>query len=182
VSQLDTKGEFRDRDLIDTIVRTIGLPYARNAIAGSSLDSLRAAILLPEEIVNLKTSLEKETFCVSCGHKFMSGEMATYNGVSRGSRGFLCTRCTQPSYMASIEGPDTSVHIPTSVVAALKDKKTIKGTKKSSPFEEAFRYSSEFIGSVGPNPVAVDAGQQTVTQSPQPDPVAAYISSFPDNV
>lgn len=118
VAELNSVAEGQDRDLIDTIVRTIGLPYARNALAGSTLQRLRDAILLPEEVLDLRKSLETETACANCGHKFLPYEMSVY--VSRGDihqRGFNCIRCTKPNFLAN--DSNIALSVPVSEVKGL---------------------------------------------------------------
>lgn len=101
--QLSSTDSVNDRDLIDTIVRVIGLPHARNILAGGSLNRLREAILLPEELIDLKAQLAQEAFCYGCGHQFLAGEMSTFvsNGGVKSGGEWACTRCHKPSYVAS---------------------------------------------------------------------------------
>lgn len=104
--QLDGEGTSNDRDLIDTIVKLLGLPYCRNVLGGSNLNNLREALLIPEEISAFKAEISKEMFCGTCGHHFEMGEMTTFTTNGRGPGGiFVCTRCRIPTSVASSNDP-----------------------------------------------------------------------------
>jgi hypothetical protein len=105
-----------DRDLIDTIVRVLGFPYARNSLSGQTLTRLRDAILLPEEITKAKAAIAKEAFCAACGHPLQNGEMATFKNDGYG-KAFYCTRCARPSYVASRR--DINKSCPTNTIRGL---------------------------------------------------------------
>lgn len=102
VSQLRAKvyGDSRkEGDLIDRLVRALGLPYSRNVIGGSTMDALKKALLLPEELAGLNKRLtEKEKSCGMCGHNMERGDLASifYDGT-----GYIivCANCSTPSHL-----------------------------------------------------------------------------------
>ncbi len=110
-AQLTSREPEADRDLIDTIVRVLNLPYCQNTIANSSITRLRNAILIPDEIVNLKATLERELYCGSCSHKFMSGEMSTITRGDGHGVTVSCTRCIRPVYIADDTDHTKSIRI-----------------------------------------------------------------------
>ena len=100
-----------DRDLIDTIVRVLELPYSRNALSGSAVSRLRAGLLVPDELSKLRPILEGETSCTRCGHKFQNGEMTVFYSEGPNGRVFVCTRCKRPSSMASDRSRELHISI-----------------------------------------------------------------------
>jgi hypothetical protein len=135
--QLETCEEaVNDRDLIDTMVRILQLPYARSILSGNTLQMLRAAILLPDELIALKSQLKENMSCIGCGHKLLHGEMAIYSHQGEGSNhGFLCSRCQKPSFVAS--EVDISRSVPSTSVkgllTALKRKPSAEEAGPASP-------------------------------------------------
>lgn len=105
------EGKNVDRDLIDTVVRILGLPYTRNVVSASTIQALQRAILLPEELSDLKQKAAKERYCFACGHLFANGEMATVIHSGDNKIDFCCTRCQRPSYIASDNSSKTSLPI-----------------------------------------------------------------------
>lgn len=94
-------GSSQDKDLLDAIVRVTGLPYARNRMSGDVLESLKKALLLPDEIAGLKERLGREEMhCTTCGKKFMNGEMGSFIN-ERGRSSVMCTNCYHPVWIAS---------------------------------------------------------------------------------
>lgn len=87
----------RDGDLIDTVVRILQLPHARNNLTGKTLDSLRKAILMPDELGKVLDIKRLESCCGHCGHPFGDGEMATAH--IDGGCVFMCVRCFSPTVM-----------------------------------------------------------------------------------
>lgn len=85
--------------LIDILVDVLESPNGRQILSGRNLDTLRKAILLPENMSKLGESLRKEMACANCGHPFMQGEMATCGIEDRNGNGmvFYCQRCSQAS-------------------------------------------------------------------------------------
>lgn len=158
VSLLVSTREGDDRDLIDTIVRLLGLPYSRNTLAGSTLQHLRQALLLPEELADLKRKLEVERFCASCGHKFVSAEMTTYI-ASGDARCFYCTRCHRPTSVASDNDPAQSISVAS--IKGLEGILTKKHLTENPPAGEAIgAMADEILAPVAANaPAAVDMPQ-----------------------
>lgn len=144
VKQLNSKTELNDRDLIDTIVRTLGLPYAKNFLAGSSIGRLRDAILVPDELIELKTALTKESSCSGCGHKFENGEMSSFLSSDKGGV-FVCSRCRKPSYVAS--DTDSKVSIPVSEVKGLQE--VLKKKFSCPALEQSEPGVMEYIREIG---------------------------------
>lgn len=131
-----TASEGNDRDLIDTIVRILGLPHARNTMSGATLSMLRSAILLPDELVTLKAHIKEAMSCMACGHKFSHGEMSVCSKAEGSdSNGFYCTRCQKPSFIAS--ETDITKIIPVSSVKGLMTalKRQIADEKPADPSE-----------------------------------------------
>lgn len=91
-----------DKDLIDTVVRLLQLSFLKNRLTLENLKRLRAAILLPSELVGLKEKLKaSEMFCGQCYHKFRSGEMASVLR-EQDSVYLLCTTCFKPESLACV--------------------------------------------------------------------------------
>jgi hypothetical protein len=93
------KKKSDDLDLIDTIVRTLQLPYSANHFSGSYVKMLRDAILRPEELIKWKKNQTSSLKC-DCGREFNSGEMVTAHGAGDGAMKFLCHQCAKPVYAA----------------------------------------------------------------------------------
>lgn len=89
--------------LIDTIVDILQQPHSRSALSGRTLQALRRAVLLPEEMTKFSESARKELHCGSCGKALVSGEMVTFQEGNEGP-GFFCTRCTRPAFVACHAG------------------------------------------------------------------------------
>lgn len=93
--------------LIDIVVDLLQAPYARNVVSGRNLQSLRRAILLPEEMIKFGESIRKEMGCAGCGKTFAKGEMASFHHEAEGDGGgaaFYCTRCVVPTLAACHSG------------------------------------------------------------------------------
>lgn len=90
----------KDRDLVDTIARAIQTSNARNSLSGQALDILRKALLVPDEVRELKRVLASERACSSCGHKFLNGEMSAFLQGADGGGSFCCIRCQRPMYIS----------------------------------------------------------------------------------
>lgn len=91
-----------DKDLIDTIVRTLQLGYVRNKFSSDMIRQLKNAILLPSELVGLKAKLKKEELtCSNCEHVFVNGEMSSVVMNDRDQTpGLYCVRCFKPERVA----------------------------------------------------------------------------------
>lgn len=92
-----------DKDLIDTIVRLLQLPFARNRFNGETLNNLKTALLLPDEAAGLKEKLQRQEWYCTCGHKFESGEMGTIVSDHR-TTVMVCANCTFPTRIACGNG------------------------------------------------------------------------------
>ena len=120
--------ETNDVDLIDTIVRILGLPYATSYVSEKTLTSLKKAILLPGELVNLKNSLkEQELHCGNCHKELISGEMVTFSkgglGGVKDSVNFWCANCLLPTYVACPNCKDKVIDMPVGVTKGLRKRK-----------------------------------------------------------
>ena len=119
--------ETNDVDLIDTIVRILGLPYATSYVSEKTLTSLKKAILLPGELVNLKNSLkEQELHCGNCHKELMSGEMVTFSKGGFGIKdavNFWCVNCKTPDYVACPNCKEHVVDMPVGVTKGLRKRK-----------------------------------------------------------
>ena len=93
-----TKTPNHDADLVEVIVETLGLEYSRNRFASGSVEELRKAILLPDELRKVKESLAKKELQCSCGHRYQDGELTTLS-VNRESVFISCARCRLPHYV-----------------------------------------------------------------------------------
>ena len=126
----------RDGDLIDTIVSAIGLPHAGSVLSGRTIDTLRRAILLPDEIVGLRTRLaEQELHCSSCGRPFGSNEMVTFvkNMTSHASPFLYCASCRLPSTRACVSCHDTNkVMLSASVLRSMQKACTCDACKRDA--------------------------------------------------
>lgn len=88
-----------DGDLIDKMVASLQLPYARN-IQARYLQDLKRALLLPSEMAALgPRMMERELGCAGCGKPLNSGEMMTIQ-YRNGETTINCTRCAKPSYIS----------------------------------------------------------------------------------
>ncbi len=91
-----------DGDLIDTMVHVLGLPHAASVLSGRTLEALRKAILLPDEIAGLRTRLaEQELHCSNCARPFVSNEMLCIVRNTTGtSPAIYCAACRTPTVRA----------------------------------------------------------------------------------
>lgn len=93
-----TKSQDNDVDLIDTIVNHLQRPLMSNKMDGNYLDSLRKALLLPEEVTNFKAVAEKcGICCFSCKHTFNNEELVTVVKLNDYERVIYCTKCCPPT-------------------------------------------------------------------------------------
>ena len=102
ISQLTVReSEVKDKTLIDAIVETLKLPFVGSVLAGNTLQSLKKAILVPDELAGLQERLaQKELHCSNCGHRFINGEMVSIHGTGTGRSNpqLYCTSCYTPGY------------------------------------------------------------------------------------
>lgn len=82
-----------DSDLIESIARTLQLPFSRNVLSAKVLDALTQAVLIPEEIGRLQALLkDREMVCAECRVKLESGESLTLHADKNG-RILYCAKC-----------------------------------------------------------------------------------------
>lgn len=84
-----------DSRLVDTIVRILQLPHARNILSGKTYNALKKALLMPDELGKLLDAKRLEAGCVECGHTFEEGEVATVH--FDGDYVFKCVLCYIPT-------------------------------------------------------------------------------------
>jgi len=100
VLQLKQNENEETGSLIERAVNILGLPYARNQLSGRTIDTLRRALLLPQELANTGTALtQRELSCVSCGRTMRGGEMASIH-IDHGTMSLMCFQCFQPTFVA----------------------------------------------------------------------------------
>lgn len=94
-----------DKDLIDTFVRILQLSFIKNRLLSQDfIRRLRAAILLPSELLGLKERLKKhELYCTECQKPLMNGEMVSICH-NREEAYLMCSRCFYPTYVACPSG------------------------------------------------------------------------------
>jgi hypothetical protein len=97
--QLNSTNPNEDATIIDSIVRILRLPLSDNILAGRTLDQLRKAILLPEEVRGLTDRLNDiELSCASCGAKLIQGEMVVLRKKYTAKNNcIMCLRCSTPT-------------------------------------------------------------------------------------
>jgi hypothetical protein len=147
-TQLAEDGSMRkESDLIDELVRTLQLPFARNVLSGDTLKRLRNAILLPSEQGGLLHRLRaREMACAGCGTDFHDSESITFSN-QEGAIALFCHRCVRPASV-SCAGCETTANLSEKAITAMSKmlcpaclaKKTAgqtltppKGTSTSSP-------------------------------------------------
>lgn len=96
--QLYSKRRGRnDVDLIDTIVRALGLPYISNRLSGTMLREIKEHLMIaPADATALAKALREELRCAQCMHIFVDGEMSTYARGDQGVARFFCHKCVRP--------------------------------------------------------------------------------------
>lgn len=106
--------EPAEKDLIDKIVDTLGLPFVVNRMGSSTIRALRDAVLLPSEIDAFERSLEEHWQCGACHHTFDVGEVTALRRDSNGQAQVRCSNCVDLMYMACDSGKH-QVGIPSSI-------------------------------------------------------------------
>jgi hypothetical protein len=151
---LGSKEPYNDRDLIDTMVRILQLPYSRNIFGYGTIQRLREALLVQEELTAWKNTASKEWICSSCGHKLKNGEMCTLisNGGGNGAT-MVCTRCARPVCVAADNNKDASVSID-----AIKGLSAMLAKKHNAPDPPPAPNLNELLGAEIVAPVAAQAG------------------------
>ena len=181
-AQLTRGTSFGDKDLIDTIVRTIQLPFARNRFSGEVLDSLKKALLLPEEAAGLKEKLQREELsCVQCGHHFIQGEMGTISIDRRGSV-LVCGACVTPTLIPCGSGKHV-ISMPRGVAKSIlrereKACEECAIETSSSTAGTAVPEAPENIGAAGVGAAGVGAGPTTTRLRT----AAAHVYEIPEEI
>jgi len=163
-----------DGSLVELIVNTLQLSYPRNRITSREWQTLRRAILLPEEMAKLsETVRSREIGCANCGHELRDHEMTSvqrgsYGGGS-GGIGFLCLRCRVPVYAACTKGDACVVPLDKKLVKALQNVGTCgnhsaDGVRAPTPMENPFAAAAATI--VGRT--ARPTGRGPFVRAPQP--------------
>jgi predicted RNA-binding Zn-ribbon protein involved in translation (DUF1610 family) len=111
---INADGKFQQADstLVDLIVEICQLPYARANLSPRTMQELRRALLLPDELAGLNDRLRRrEASCMSCGHAFQMGEAAT---VLTGPDGIIleCMRCRLPMSVPCYASGDCDRNVP----------------------------------------------------------------------
>ena len=96
------QAEPDDQTLINRIVEILQLPYARNRITTTMLNSLREAVLNADEVAKFNTLVAvKEMECTGCNHMFKLSEAVSFASGGRGGELKLyCRNCWRPQYKA----------------------------------------------------------------------------------
>lgn len=116
----DKIGTTYDKDLIDTVVRIVQLTYLKNRMVSSdTIKQLRAAILLPSELIGLREKLKQaELSCTNCKRELVSGEMVSFH--KDGSNAIvLCINCYTPEWIPCKNG-EHSIEVPDNVRKGLQ--------------------------------------------------------------
>lgn len=99
--QLKRSSADNTESIIDTIVEVLKSRYARNTLAGESLEQLKNALLRNDERIELSRSLRENTYCSTCGIEFRKG-IRMLVSLARDSSGLLltCHKCAASTHMA----------------------------------------------------------------------------------
>lgn len=100
-AQLDRQSS--EKDLIDTVVSVLGLPFVENRVASASLRNLRKALLLPDEAKAWQQATNDAWYCPGCGASFFSGDLVTLQKSDHGQR-VLCVNCHPPQAVTCENG------------------------------------------------------------------------------
>lgn len=92
-----------EADLIDQLVRIIGLPHLENRVSRGMLVKLRQALLIPSELRQAVQVMNESWFCDNCRAPFDAGDLLVARRVTGGPEGstclvLYCARCVQPDY------------------------------------------------------------------------------------
>lgn len=94
------KTKQQDTDLIETIVKTLQLPFSAHYFYPAHLKALREAILRPDELMSWKKSITENNLKCKCGHAFESHEAVITRSVGDGTYEILCHKCARPQRVA----------------------------------------------------------------------------------
>lgn len=91
-----------DGAIIDEVVKMVSMTFGRNTIHGETLNHLRRTLLIPEELSELRTKLDRaELRCYGCGRRLQDGEMVTLNVQEGRNRdvAVTCVYCRPPDFV-----------------------------------------------------------------------------------
>lgn len=135
ITRKRSKSESTEGDLIDLIVKTLQLPFTAAVLAGRTLNNLRKALLLPEELTGLTSRLVKqEKCCMSCGKDFEPGEAMIYYepSDSNSTSTIMCFACSKPEM---VKCGNCKESVPFGDVYATKRSKGCENHKKKETSE-----------------------------------------------
>ena len=127
---LNSRASFQDGQIVSAIVDAVSQPNARNILSGSTLQTLRNAVLTGEESRKLAGEISSKRTCAQCGHSFAQHELATVF-LDRDPSGsyvnaFTCSNCRLPQLMAcSVEKCEQHAEIPPRVKQILEGKERL---------------------------------------------------------
>lgn len=175
--------EVGDGEMIDLIVNTLQLPFARNTLSGVAIEHLRQAILLPQELAGLRHRLQtQETACGRCGRELGNGEIGVLLREGGGRNVIRCVRCLD-GLLISVACPkcEGGTTISPKLLKALRGVACRKCDGKNTPVLEppqavvdlpdlTAATPWETVGeAIRRNPLTVDP-PRTATPRPQPPP------------
>jgi hypothetical protein len=113
-----------EKDLIDTIVAALQATDVGSVLSGRTIETLRKAILLPEELTELKEKLRVRTIgCNKCGRELNGYECVVMqenpNETHKEIR-LYCVRCAYPEIVACSTCKTGTVRLPEEVVNSLR--------------------------------------------------------------
>jgi hypothetical protein len=162
---------YGDKDLLNSIIEALKLPYSVNRLSTKAIKILRDALLVPEEARRLKAELDaKELYCNRCERKLRNGETGT---IFRDSSGVYlsCSRCSLPSYMPCSNCDDGVVAI-SPAIRKLFQKESLCDDCRSM---KKVKQEQGVIDEVTPVVQEAPIDPQTVADSP---PVADSLPNF----
>lgn len=92
------KKDPNDTELIDTVVKTLQLPFAGNRFGMSTLRALRDAILRPDELAEFRKQTHNIT-CSYCSKEFRNHEYVSTEIDNQGLIKLVCFTCMPSSYV-----------------------------------------------------------------------------------
>lgn len=84
-----------EKDLIEQIVKVLGLPFIENRLSMAAMKQLRNLLMLPSEIDAWVRMVHESWFCPGCGVEMHQGQMVTIEKGETGAKVF-CTNCVPP--------------------------------------------------------------------------------------
>jgi hypothetical protein len=160
-----------DVDLVDQVVNICKFPYIGSTLTPQVIRNLQKAILLPEELNELKETIKKkEMVCYSCAHTFLPGEMVIFDiDTVSGSVRFSCTGCQTPTRINCPCGKTRGIS-ETLYRKIIKEMKTCTHNVASTPDAEGVGATGIPAEPAAPTPIwggqPVTAGTNTGTTRP----------------